>query len=465
MEWSFLSMLCLTAAVQGAEGTRPPNVVFLLSDDQRPDTIAALGNPVIQTPNLDRLARAGTTFLRAVSPNPLCHPSRAEILSGCTGFRNGILPGFSNELDPTLVLWPDTMRRAGYLTWYTGKWHTPGRPTTRGYDESQGMFALGGPTQPPRFDTKGRPITGYVGAVFQSDDGRTFPELGVGLTAETPARIADAAIGFIRRKPDHPFFLHVNFTAPHDPLIPRPELLARYQPETLPLPANFLPEHPFDHGNLRGRDELLWPWPRTPAIVRDELALYYAMISELDTQIGRILAVLEDTSQLEHTIIIFTSDQGLAIGSHGLRGKQNMYEHTIGTPLIIAGPGLPRDRRVRAPIYLRDLYPTICELIGISVPGCVEGQSLAGVLRGGPDEGRPLVYGYYMDTERMVRGDRWKLIGYPKIGREQLFDLEADPLERNDVSTDPRHKATLEALRAELASWQTRVHDPLLERK
>ena len=330
---------------QGRVGPRPPNVVLLLSDDQRPDTIAALGNRLVQTPNLDRLVRAGTTFTRAVSPNPICVSSRAEILSGCTGFRNGVIPPFHTRLDPELVLWPEAMRKAGYSTWYTGKWHTDGRPTTRGYDESQGMLALGGPTTPARFDTKGREITGYVGAVFQADDGRKFPELGVGLTPETRRRIADAAIGFVRRKSERPFFLHVNFTAPHDPLLPPPSLAARYDPESIPLPANFLPEHPFDYGNLRGRDELLWPWPRTPGMVREELALYYAVITDLDAQVGRILTALEETGQSDRTIVVFTSDQGLAIGSHGLRGKQNMYEHTVGTPLVIAGPGLPRDRR------------------------------------------------------------------------------------------------------------------------
>ena len=448
---------------QGRIEPRPPNVLFLLSDDQRPDTIGALGNRVIETPNIDRLVRGGTTFTRAVSPNPLCVPSRAEILSGCSGLRNGVLPPFHNRLDPKLVLWPEAMRRGGYHTWYSGKWHTDGRPTTRGYDESQGMFALGGPTEPVRRDTKGRAITGYVGAVFQADDGRTFPELGVGLTAETPARIADAAIGLIRRKSDRPFFLHVNFTAPHDPLLPPPELAGRYDAESIPLPVNFLPEHPFDHGNLRGRDELLWPWPRTPRMVREELALYYAVISDLDTQIGRILAALEETGQADRTVIVFASDQGLAIGSHGLRGKQNMYEHTVGTPLIVAGPGLPRNRRVRAPIYLRDLYPTICELVGITVPEGVEGRSCAAVLRGGEDRGDRLVFGYYMDVERMVRGDRWKLIHYPKLARDQLFDLEADPFEQHDIAAEPQHAAVLDTLRSELLAWQKQSHDPLLK--
>jgi arylsulfatase A-like enzyme/enamine deaminase RidA (YjgF/YER057c/UK114 family) len=443
---------------------RPPNVLLLLSDDQRADTIAALGNPVIQTPNLDRLVRAGTTFTRAVSPNPLCVPSRAEILSGCTGFRNGVLPGFSNRLDPELVLWPEAMRRAGYHTCYSGKWDTNGRPTTRGYDESQGLFTSGGPgSKTPRLDPKGRAITGYVGYVFQSDDGRKFPELGVGLTAATPARIADAAIGFLRRRPDRPFFLHVSFTAPHDPLIPPSETAERYDPEAIPLPGNFLAEHPFDHGNLRGRDEQLWPWPRTPRMVREELALYYAVIADLDAQVGRILAALDETGQAEDTIVVFTSDQGLAIGSHGLRGKQNMYEHTVGVPLIVAGPGVPRGRRVRAPIYLRDLYPTICDLAGVAIPPGVEGRSRAGVLRGGEDRGDPWIFGYFTDAQRMVRGDRWKLIRYPRIAREQLFDLDADPLERQDLAADPEHAAVLASLRAELAAWQRRSHDPLAE--
>ena len=142
---------------QGRIGPRPPNVVLLLSDDQRPDTIAALGNRLIQTPNLDRLVRAGTTFSRAVSPNPICVSSRAEILSGCTGFRNGVIPPFHSQLDPKLVLWPEAMRKAGYHTWYTGKWHTDGRPTTRGYEESQGMLRAGRPhrTGPFRYQGPG----------------------------------------------------------------------------------------------------------------------------------------------------------------------------------------------------------------------------------------------------------------------------------------------------------------------
>ena len=168
-------------------------------------------------------------------------------------------------------------------------------------------------------------------------------------------------------------------------------------------------------------------------MVREELALYYAVITDLDAQVGRILSALEETGQADRTIVVFASDQGLAIGSHGLRGKQNMYEHTVGTPLVIAGPGLPRDRRVRAPIYLRDLYPTLCEIAGVAIPEGIDGRSRAAVLRGGEDQGDRLVFGYYMDVQRMVRGDRWKLIRYPKAARATVR-----PRRRSLGTTRPR---------------------------
>lgn len=440
---------------------RTPNILFLLTDDQRPDTIAALGNAHIRTPHLDTLVRTGTAFTRAVCANPLCVPSRAEILTGCSGFRNGVLPDFSNRLDPKLPLWPEVLRDAGYHTWYVGKWHTAGRPSTRGYEESLGLFA-GGKTSPPRqVDHRGREVTGYRGWVFQTDDGKLFPEQGVGLTPDISRRFADAAIAFLNRKPSKPFFLHVNFTAPHDPLLLPPGYEKAYDPARLPLPANFLPRHPFDHGNLTGRDEQLWPFPRTEGDVRAELAAYYAVISHLDEQIGRILEALRATGQAENTVVIFASDHGLAIGSHGLRGKQNMYEHTIGVPLVLRGPGIPKGKRCAAQVYLRDLFPTACDLAGVKVPVAVEGRSLVPLLRGERAALYPAVFGYFKDVQRMVRTERWKLIAYPQAKRQQLFDLANDPHELHDLADDPRRRAVLADLRARLAAWQKEVGDPL----
>jgi len=460
----FVASACALSA-EGQPTRRRPNVVLVVTDDQRPDTIGALGNPVIHTPALDSLVRQGTVFTRAIAPNPICVPSRAEIMTGCDGFRNGVGVR-SAKMNPELVRWADCMRAAGYHAWYVGKWMNDGRPITRGYEESDGLFASGGAKWwIDQVDYHGRPVTGYRGWVFQDDEGNKFPEKGVGLTPNIDKEFADAAIRFINRKPERPFFLHVNFTAPHDPLLMPPGYEGKYDPEKIPLPPNFLPQHPFDHGNFEGRDEKLLPWPRTPKDVREDLAVYYAVISHMDEQLGRILAALEDTGQAANTIVIFTSDQGLAMGSHGLRGKQNMYEHTVGTPLIFRGPGIPKAGRRNAQCYLRDMYPTVCELVGIEIPETVQGRSLVPVLRGEADSVYPYVFGHFRDAQRMIRTDRWKLVHYPKIGKYQLFDLANDPHELHNLAVGPCRATVFPDLRAKLEAWQKEVGDPLVTKE
>jgi arylsulfatase A-like enzyme len=254
----------------------------------------------------------------------------------------------------------------------------------------------------------------------------------------------------------------VNFTAPHDPLLLPSGYAGKYRPDQIPLPGNFLPEHPFDHGNLMGRDERLLPWPRTGEQVRDVTAMYYAVISHLDAQIGRILDALSETGQAEQTLVIFTSDHGVALGSHGLRGKQNMYEHTVGVPLILSGPGVPEGRRCDAQVYLRDIFPTVCELAGVPIPTTVTAESFAAVVTGEADGIRSFVFCYFRDKQRMIRTDRWKLIQYPHLDRWQLFDLQNDPLERNDLSQDPQYARTRRALAAKLRSSQQAAGDSLI---
>jgi arylsulfatase A-like enzyme len=459
-----LAGLLLIAALlpEQAGADHRHNVLLIVTDDQRPDAVHALGNPTIHTPNLDGLVADGLTFTRAIAPYPICTPSRAEIMTGCNCFRNRV--GLRRRKDPQLVLWADCMRDAGYHAWYVGKWMNDGRPVTRGYDESLGLFCGGGGRWPLThpYDFHGRAVTGYRGWVFQDDEGNLFPEHGVGLTPQTDRRMADAAIEFLRRRPQKPFFLHVNFTAPHDPLLMPPEMAGRYDPEQIPLPPNFLPEHPLDHGNLRGRDELLLPSPRTPEEVRRDLAVYYAVVTHLDKQVGRILDCLENTGQTEQTIVIFTSDHGLAMGSHGLRGKQNMYEHTIGVPLIWRGPGIPSGRKTAAQCYLRDLYPTVCELLGIDIPETVQGHSLVPVIRGQRDDVHAAVFGHYHQFQRMIRKGHWKLIEYPQIARQQLFDLREDPHEMHNLAAEPGQRERVAQLREELRAWQRRVGDPLV---
>lgn len=458
--WASLMTVVSTAH---AEQTKRPNFLFLLSDDQRPDTIHAAGNAVIQTPHLDKLYASGTSFSRAICANPICTPSRAEILTGCSGFRNGVRD-FGHKINPKLALWAATLRDAGYRTGYVGKWHNDGRPSTRGYQETAGLFTGGGGKWAvPTFDWNGRPVTGYRGWIFQTDDRRLFPEKGIGLTPNISEHFADAAIGLIRRPSDKPFFLHVNFPAPHDPLLMPFGYEGMYDPNKIPLPKNFLPEHPFDHGNFNGRDEKLLPWPRTSKDVRDELAVYYAVISHMDAQIGRIMQALKETGQLENTVVIFSSDHGLGMGSHGLRGKQSMYEHTINVPLILSGPGIPSGKQLDAQCYLRDLFPTTCQLAGVDIPSTVQGKSLVPLLSGEAKSIYREVYGQFRDFQRMIRTKQWKYIYYPHLKKSQLFHLATDPDERTNLAGNPKHFGIEKKLRKKLQAWQLANDDPALK--
>jgi arylsulfatase A-like enzyme len=355
-----------------------------------------------------------------------------------------------------------------------------GSPKTRGYDETSGLYtsddtgATTRTTYPKAFN--GVPVTGFGDWSFKTDDGKVELEKGIGLTPTTDRHIADGAIALIQRRPDRPFFLHVNFTGPHDPLHFPPGYETKYDPASIPLPANFLTEHPFDHGNANQRDEKLLPLPRNPDEVKAEIAAYYAVISHLDEQVGRLIDALRATGQDRNTIIIFTSDHGLAIGSHGLLGKQNMYEHTIGVPLIIAGPGIPQNQRFAAQIYLRDLFPTVCDILGTPVPAAVEGRSFLPVLNGLVGEIYPEVYAYWhmspakaarmaaagnrveLPVERMVRTERWKLIYYSHLQRYQLFDLSSDALELRDLADRPEYNSIKAELQHKLRDWfQTRI--------
>jgi arylsulfatase A-like enzyme len=441
-----------------APAAERPDIVFLLADDLRPDCLSGLGHPVVITPNLDRLVREGTAFTRAVAAYPICHVSRAEILTGATAFRCGV-PWRGNRIDPRLKTWAATFRDAGYRTCYAGKWDSDGRPTDRGYAETRRLYTAGGaegrPLTFPR-DAGGRPATGYAGWTFKTPAGAPEPDLGVGLTPDTSRLIADGAIDFIRTAAG-PYFLHISFTAPHDPRLLPPGSGRRYDPSNIPLPPSFRQAHGFDHGNLTGRDERLLAAPRDPAEVRRELAVYYAVVSHLDEQVGRILRTLEEVGRLDNTVVVFASDQGLALGSHGLVGKQNLYEHTFGVPLLVRGPGVPRGARRAAACYLRDLFPTTCELAGVPVPDTVEGRSLVPVLRGTADAVYPAVFGYFADTQRCVRDGRWKLIRYPKAGVTQLFDLATDADETRNLAGDPAHPAKvgelLDTLQREQARW------------
>ncbi|MCA9091588.1 MAG: sulfatase-like hydrolase/transferase [Planctomycetaceae bacterium] len=442
-----------------ASETRP-NILLLVTDDQRPDSLSCTGAKFFRTPHLDALATRGTRFLRASCSNPLCYPSRAEIVTGCTGFRSGVR--IEAKFRPGLPYLPRTFRDAGYRTGYVGKWHHSSQPHEMGYDETIGFYASG--RQPPGQDYRdfrGEIATGYRGWQFRNAAGERQPELGIGLTPAISSRFADAAMEFLNQKQEQPFLLHVNFTAPHDPLLIPPGTDPLSRVDQVVLPTNFRPEHPFDHGNARGRDELLFPFPRTPEALKPAWAVYAALVEDIDRNVGRMLASLAESGRLANTLIVFTSDHGLALGSHGLTGKQNQYEHSLNVPLIVAGPGITRGQVTEAQCVLRDLFPTLCDLTGVSAPQ-TDGVSFAEVLRGRVSTARPFVVGYYTDSQRSIRQEHWKLIWYPQIDRVQLFNLDVDPDELVDLSDEPAFANQRSQLMTTLVSWLREQADPVV---
>ncbi len=426
-----------------------PNVIFLFSDDQRFDTIAALGHPELKTPNLDRLVESGFTFTHAFcqgsTSGAVCIPSRAMLMSGRSVFNA------PHQLQDR-VTFPERMREDGYYTFGTGKWHN-GKPSyARSFDNGGNIF-FGGMSnhgKVPLFD-------------FQADG--KYPQelrrIGDGFSSEL---FADEAVQFLQSDDagDKPLLMYVAFTAPHDPRMPPGDFATMYDPASLSLPENFMPEHPFDNGELKIRDEALATWPRTPEIVRQHLADYYGMISHMDAQVGRILKALDESGQADNTIIVFAGDHGLAVGQHGLLGKQNMYDHSVRAPLIFSGPGIPHGSSDTL-CYLFDIFPTILDLCDLPPLETAEGQSLAGVIHGETDTAREEIFGIYKNLQRMARTDRWKLIEYPEAGVTQLFDIEADPDELHNLADDADHQDELANMQDLLRKLQQEFSDPMLE--
>lgn len=421
-----------------------PNVLFLLADDQRADTIAALGNSHIETPNLDRLVREGTACTRAycmgAQQGAVCVPSRAMIMSGRTLFRT------HTDLKDQGT-WPEQFGKAGYTTFMTGKWHNGRESARRSFAEGMAVFfgGMGDPYKLPVEDF------GRGGLTNRRESGKHSVEL-----------FADTAVAFLKgQKGDRPFLCYVAFNAPHDPRVAPKEYHEHANANKPPLPPNFLPEHPFNNGDLIGRDERLAPWPRTPEVVRQHLADYYASIEFLDAQVGRILDALRGSGQAENTLVVYSSDHGLAIGSHGLFGKQNLYDHSMHSPLLLSGPGVPRGKQTDALCYLLDIFPTLGELAGVSGPEGSEGKCLAPVLTGKEAAVRDSVFTAYRNVQRAVRDDRWKLIVYPQVNKVQLFDLRDDPAEMHDLSAGKDHAAEVKRLTALLKESQEQLGDTL----
>ena len=441
MPRSFLLSLLAWASVCSA-ATRP-NIVFIFADDQRADTIAALGNPVIQTPHLDRLVQRGLSFTHAYmqggNHGATCVPSRAMLLSARPYF----------HVDEKLLrdeTWPHALGQAGYATMAAGKWHNGAASVGRSFQVAKSIY-LGGMTNPLTAPISDLLPTGKMSAA------RLSPQ-------HLCAAATDEAIAFIQAQAgQRPFYVHLAFDGPHDPHVVPADFPLVYDPAKIPLPANFLPQHPFNNGEMTVRDEQLLPWPRPPAAIRSMLADYYRYITYLDGQIGRVLAAVDASPAAANTLIVFAADSGVARGSHGLIGKQNLYEHSVRVPLIIAGPGVPQNQRTAALCYLFDVLPTLGKLCQAPAPATSEGREFSALFGNPALPHRAQLFFGYRNVQRALSDGRWKLIRYPQIGRTQLFDLQQDPHEINDLAALPAYAPRVATMLTRLAEEQAAVGD------
>ncbi len=440
-----------------------PNVLFIFADDMAYDTIAAHGNREIKTPNIDRLVKRGMTFTHAYNMGgyhgAVCVASRTMLNTGVFLWHAQKIEKELKQWQDDGKMWSQLMGKAGYDTYFTGKWHVKAdtqRIFTRAEHTRGGM---------PKQTKEGynRPIDGQPDPWDPSDPkfggfwegGKHWSEV-----------VGDDALSFIdqAKGAENPFFMYIAFNAPHDPRQAPKKYVDMYPVENITLPVPFLAEYPYKDSIGCGRslrDEKLAPFPRTENAVKVNRREYYAIITHMDAQIGRILDSLEKSGKADNTYIVFSADHGLGCGHHALLGKQNMYDHSIRVPWIIAGPGVPAAKSIDGAIYLQDAMPTILELAGAPVPDYVQFHSVLPMIKGTKKRNYDSIYGAYTMLQRQVTIDDWKLIYYPKIQRSRLYNLGKDPQETKDLSGSPEHAKRISRMMKVMKDWQPVTGDPL----
>lgn len=467
-----------------------PNIIFLFADDQCFNTLGVYGHPEVKTPNLDALARQGTIFTHAYNMGAwngaVCVASRAMMNTGRSVWRAYAIEDTQKEHAGRGEMWSQLMSGAGYKTYMTGKWHVktnaadifdtvihvrPGMPKDHfvhaehwakyedsvltGFLEPADIMPHGywRPTSPE--DKSWLPWDRNEGGFWEG--GTHWSEV-----------LADDAIGFIDNAKDseEPFFMYLAFNAVHDPRQSPKEFIDMYPVEEISLPDNFAPLYPYDDsmGNSpRLRDAALAPFPRTEYAVRVHRQEYWAIITHMDQQIGRVLEALEASGEMDNTYIFFSADHGLAVGEHGLLGKQNMYDHSVRVPFFVFGPDVPENKNLDIDVYLQDIMASALDLAGVEKPAYVEFNSIMPLVRGEKSESYyEAIYGCYTpELQRMIRKDGFKLILYPYGKTVRLYHVDEDPLEMNDLASDPEYAGKISRLYADLLELAKEMADPL----
>jgi arylsulfatase A-like enzyme/lysophospholipase L1-like esterase len=457
-------LFLLASSLSATAVQEKPNVLFLFADDLSYEAvgIARKQGIDIETPNLDRLAQSGTCFTHAYNMGSwspaVCVASRTMLMTGRSVWRA------QQHLAEDVAagrLWPLWMKQAGYFTWMSGKWHV-NAPVEKAFEVVKNLRggmpkdASGAYARPPAqgedvWDAADQSLGGYWSG------GKHWSEV-----------TADDAIQFLQEGAStaKPFFMYVAFNAPHDPRQSPQSYLDRYPLERIQVPPSWLPEYPHAEAMNSGRelrDEKLAPFPRTEHAIKVHRREYFALITHLDAQIGRVLEALEKSGRADNTVVIFTADQGLSVGHHGLMGKQNAYEPATRVPFFISGKGIPAGKVVDKPIWVQDGMATTLELAGVARPDSVEFKSVLPLLKepSATDDLEEAVYFAYLDAQRAVSSEGHKLILYPQAGVSRLFDLKHDPDEKHDLAGDVSLRPLMERLFAKMRQLQSRYSDAL----
>jgi arylsulfatase A-like enzyme len=460
-----LVMLATIVALPGIASNKKdkkPNIIFLFADDQCYNTINKLGNKEVITPNLDRMVEDGVSFTHAFNMGAwhgaVCVASRTMINTGRFVWRAKTLEPNLKTDEVNTQLWGNLMKNAGYDTYMAGKWHVKTDP--KNCFTNLGTVRGGMPNQTPEGynrpkdenDNTWKPWHTKYDGFWKG--GKHWSEV-----------LGDEAVGFINeaKDKDNPFFMYVAFNAPHDPRQSPKEFVDMYPLENISTPKTFLPEYPYKDEmgcSAKLRDEKLAPFPRTEYAVKVNRQEYYAIITHLDQQLGRILDALEKSGKKDNTYIFYTADHGLACGNHGLLGKQSMYDHSMRAPLIVIGPDVPANKKRDMDVYLQDIMPSTLELAGVKKPAYVEFSSLMKMARGEQKKGNyDAIYGCYTKQQRMIRKDGYKLIAYPAAKKVRLYNLKKDPLEMKDLAGEKKYQAKIKQLFNDLVKLQKDMDD------
>lgn len=449
---------------------KTPNIILILADDMRGTAMNFLGVENVYTPNLDKLAAESTVFTNAHimggTSGAVSMPSRAMLMTGKYLYnlekQGAVVPD-----EHTLI--GEALQQAGYRTFHTGKWHNSFEAMNRCFKDGKSIF-FGGMADHwnvPLYDYhtdmnygKRRPMIPNQGksnkVEYQQGEYIYSGKHSVDIFTHEAVEYIDRQKGV-----DQPFFLSVAYMSPHDPRSMPDEYMQQYDRNAIQLPPNFVEKYPFDNGEMVIRDEVLAASPRQLEEIKKHIMEYYAMITHLDHRVGDIVRALKEAGVYNNTIIVFAGDNGLAVGQHGLMGKQNVYEHSVGVPLMIKTAGNhPEGTKSDKLCYLIDLFPTLCNLTQVPVPQSVDGVSLVPVIRE-DKQVRDYLYFSYVDKQRAITDGEWKLLEYHvnKQRTTQLFNLKNDPWEMNNLAADKKQTSRIKQLRKQMLLEQQTTKD------